>query len=243
MNVETVMRQVAIQAFRTARRSPLRRLSCYKALQIALPKRIISSRSASSSFKTNGSPQPVLSAMRLPTYSVAAFLTLLGGVFFFQDGRVSNPSSWMSENSTAIGRPQHSLSSEIPPAIPHLSGYTADESEKPPKKLIVEKDQFYAGDLSENLPLSKDAGDDRRQVLAMLTPEQATNHLRRSQESYFVGRGRGVVRYDLVQLPSNNPIEDDHAEKIVEVPQTINPAQDGSSTSDWMFWGVFDGHG
>lgn len=237
------MRQVAIQAFRTARRTPLRRLSCYKALQIAFPKRIISSRSVSPSFKTNGSLQPVLSAMRLPTYSVAAFLTLLGGVFFYQDGRVSHPSSWINGNSTAIERSQHSLSSEMQPTVSHLSGDSPGESEKPPKTLVVEKDQFYAGDLSENIPLSKEAGDDSRQVLAMLTPEQATQHLRRSQESYFVGRGRGVVRYDLVQLPSNNPIEDDHAEKIVEVPQSINPAQDGSSTSDWMFWGVFDGHG
>ena len=109
--------------------------------------------------------------------------------------------------------------------------------------MIVEKDEFYAADLSEDTPLSQEAGDDSRQVLSMLTPEQATQHLRRSQESYFVGRGRGVVRYDLVQLPSNNPIEDDHAEKIVEVPQNIILAQDGSSTSDWMFWGVFDGHG
>lgn len=237
------MRQVAIQACRTARSSPVRRLSVSRALQIAFPKRTISSRSASPSFKRNASPQPVLSAMRFPTYSVAAFLTLLGGVFFYQDGRVSNLSSWINGTSTAIGRPQHSLSSEMLPAMPHLSGDSSGESEKSPKTLIVEKDQFYAGDLSETIPLSKEAGDDSRQVLSMLTPEQATQHLRRSQESYFVGRGRGVVRYDLVQLPSNNPIEDDHAEKIVEVPQTIIPAQDGPSTSDWMFWGVFDGHG
>lgn len=74
----------------------------------------------------------------------------------------------------------------------------------------------------------------------MLTPEQATQKLRKNDESYLVSRGRGVVRYDITQVPSNSPIEDDHAEKIVEVP--LATAQDGSTSSDWMFWGVFDGH-
>ncbi len=44
------------------------------------------------------------------------------------------------------------------------------------------------------------------------------------------------MRYDLVQLPSNDPIEDDHSEKIVEIPSKE------TGSSDWMFWGVFDGH-
>jgi pyruvate dehydrogenase phosphatase len=73
----------------------------------------------------------------------------------------------------------------------------------------------------------------------MLTPNEATQKLRRNEESYLVGRGKGVVRYDVVQIPSNDPIEDDHSEKIIELPQALatqNP------TSDWMFWGVFDGH-
>ena len=70
----------------------------------------------------------------------------------------------------------------------------------------------------------------------MLTPEQATDKLRKLEQSYFVERGQGVMRYDLVQLPSNDPIEDDHAEKIV---QASNLA---GQKNDWMFWGVFDGH-
>ena len=76
----------------------------------------------------------------------------------------------------------------------------------------------------------------------MLTPEQATQKLRRNEESYLIGRGRGVIRYDVVQIPSNDPIEDDHAEKIVEVPQSVAATGDGAPSSDWMFWGVFDGH-
>jgi pyruvate dehydrogenase phosphatase len=55
-----------------------------------------------------------------------------------------------------------------------------------------------------------------------------------------VGRGKGVVRYDVVQIPSNDPIEDDHSEKIIELP--TNTAAASSSATDWMFWGVFDGH-
>jgi pyruvate dehydrogenase phosphatase len=81
-------------------------------------------------------------------------------------------------------------------------------------------------------------------VVEMLTPEQATAKLRRNEESYLVGRGKGVWRYDVVQIPSNDPIEDDHAEKIIEVPPTVAPVEEGqdAGSSDWMFWGVFDGH-
>lgn len=107
---------------------------------------------------------------------------------------------------------------------------------------MVENDQFYTGSLVGDEPLSKDTDDFGRKVLEMMTPEQATQKLRKNEESYLVGRGRGVVRYDVVQLPSNDPIEDDHAEKIVEVPQTVAATGDGSASSDWMFWGVFDGH-
>lgn len=80
----------------------------------------------------------------------------------------------------------------------------------------------------------------------MLTPEEATSRLRRLEESYDVPRGRGVLRYDIVQLPSNNPIEDDHAEKLIETSPSLTVADNKSNTvvsSDWMFWSVFDGHG
>lgn len=43
-------------------------------------------------------------------------------------------------------------------------------------------------------------------------------------------------------VPSNDPIEDDHAEKIIEVPATLAATDNGAPASDWMFWGVFDGH-
>lgn len=190
--------------------------------------------------------------MRFPTYPLAALLTLLGGVYYYQDGRLSDLGALVSGNSTSSKSP--ATATQKPGGLSSLGVQPATSTQattgaqpKPAEpaqgmRLIVQDDQFYTGDLSEEVPLSKQAEDPSRQRLEMLTPEQATQTLRRREESYFVGRGQGVVRYDVVQLPSNNPIEDDHAEKIVEVPQSITPSSDGSSTSDWMFWGVFDGH-
>jgi len=105
---------------------------------------------------------------------------------------------------------------------------------------VVEQGQLYTGTITGEGPLSKETDDYGRKVLEMMTPEQATERLRKNEESWLVGRGRGVVRYDVVQIPSNDPIEDDHAEKIVEVPGSAGIEKDGGS--DWMFWGVFDGH-
>lgn len=107
------------------------------------------------------------------------------------------------------------------------------------KAVIVTADSIYTGAIEGDEPISKYTGDSGRKVLEMLTPEQATAKLRKNEESYFVNRGQGVVRYDVVQMPSNDPIEDDHSEKIVELPGSTG-GKDASS--DWMFWGVYDGH-
>lgn len=116
---------------------------------------------------------------------------------------------------------------------------TTDAAAAPTRSvLVIGADELHTGTFVGEGPISKTTGDDGRRVIEMLTPEQATQKLRKSEKSYFVNRGQGVVRYDLVQLPSNDPIEDDYAEKIVEIPDRGQ----GSGTSDWMFWGVFDGH-
>lgn len=104
--------------------------------------------------------------------------------------------------------------------------------------LVITADELYTSTFVGEGPISKITDDERRMVVEMLNPEQSTQKLRKNEQSYIVNRGQGVVRYDLVQLPSNDPIEDDHAEKIVEVPDGSQP----SSKNDWMFWGVFDGH-
>jgi pyruvate dehydrogenase phosphatase len=111
------------------------------------------------------------------------------------------------------------------------------------KAVVVTADSIYTGSIEGDEPISKYTDDSGRKVLEMLTPEQATQKLRRNEESYFVGRGKGVVRYDVVQIPSNDPIEDDHSEKIVEVPHSVAAVTpDHYASSDWMFWGVYDGH-
>lgn len=106
--------------------------------------------------------------------------------------------------------------------------------------LVVGADELSQATFVGQGPISKSTGDDGRRIVEVLTPDQATQKLRRLEQSFSVGRGRGVTRYDLAQLPSNDPIEDDHAEKIVKfLSQSAGP-DDGAS--DWMFWGVFDGH-
>jgi pyruvate dehydrogenase phosphatase len=101
----------------------------------------------------------------------------------------------------------------------------------------------------------------RKKVLQLLTPEECTLKLRSNEESYLVSRGNGVYRYDVNQLASNDPIEDDRIEQIIAAP---NPAGESpvdlsaafqevrtgfplvknatSEHGDWMFWGIFDGH-
>jgi len=105
----------------------------------------------------------------------------------------------------------------------------------------------------------------RKKVLQLLTPEECTTKLRTNEESYLVTRGNGVYRYDVNQLASNDPIEDDRIEQIIAAPNPRTPSnfdatsltgtpvtdlkpgvpvvQNASSEfGDWMFWGIFDGH-
>lgn len=104
--------------------------------------------------------------------------------------------------------------------------------------LVIGAEELQTATFVGEGPITKTTDDDGRTVVEMLNADQSTQKLRKMEESYYVNRGRGVLRYDLVQLPSNSPIEDDHAEKIVEVPAR----PDAAAGSDWMFWGVFDGH-
>ncbi len=193
--------------------------------------------------------------MYLRNFSLALVSTLVasGAWYAYKGSPLSKTRGLVQSTSTTdsgslSGRIQQTRgltsttsSSESPQASPN-SVAVEEAAESTRRALVVENDQFYTGDIIGDAPLSKDTDDAGRKVLEMLTPDQATQKLRRNEESYLVGRGRGVVRYDVVQIPSNDPIEDDHAEKIVEVPQSVAATEDGTSSSDWMFWGVFDGH-
>ncbi|KAJ0311663.1 hypothetical protein Brms1b_008109 [Colletotrichum noveboracense] len=142
--------------------------------------------------------------------------------------------AWYSYNGTAINKSHLTRS--------FTSGATGPAGDAAPTRtvLVVGADQLHTGTFVGEGPISKTSSDDGRKIIEMLTPEQATQKLRKTEQSFMVNRGQGVVRYDLVHLPSNDPIEDDHAEKIVEVPNKAAGAVGNSN--DWMFWGVFDGH-
>ena len=169
------------------------------------------------------------SSMRLRRVSLAVGAVAAGGAALYQY-RQSSSSTAASASTTNYASPTPDI----------ITGPVAEEvTDAVRRALIVEQGGLYTSIIPDNQPLHKETDDYGRKVLEMLTADQATQKLRTNQESYLVGRGSGVVRYDLVQIPSNDPIEDDHAEKIIHVPESIAGQTEGS---DWMFWGVFDGH-
>lgn len=74
--------------------------------------------------------------------------------------------------------------------------------------------------------------------LVLLTEQEVNARLRDRQKSFLVNRGKGIVRYDVSQLPSNHPIEDNHVEQVITVPVS----SDDSQPEDLYFFGIFDGH-
>lgn len=80
----------------------------------------------------------------------------------------------------------------------------------------------------------------KQQSIFLLNDDEITRRLRNLEESYFVNRGKGVVRYDISQLPSNDPIEDDRSEAVITVPVEIN--ENENDVTDFYFWGIYDGH-
>ncbi len=247
------MRRVTLRVLRTARGAPFRRFLLNTASRFSVPYQAFTTSSAFARTRKHATSQMLHASMQLPRYSITALAVAVGGGVWYYQSAWDHQSRGLAQTSgvsdvarghSSSGR--SSVSSNA--ASPRFSDQGHDivdiENSVPSsgRTFIVDDDQFYISELQEDLPLTKDAEYQSHQVLGMLTPEQATRKLRRNEESYLVGRGRGVVRYDVVQLPSNNPIEDDHREKIVEVPQSVTPAKEGSPSSDWMFWGVFDGH-
>ncbi|EGP83050.1 MgPP2CL-3, protein phosphatase 2C-like protein 3 [Zymoseptoria tritici IPO323] len=234
------MRRAIIQNLRTFRRpSPRKAL---KTLRTTAPNHAIFSRTIASR-----TPQLADSSMRfsrrvsIPIACGVGAAALYYGINQTQAESPVNPAADVSPISSAVSSTKarsYSTSasptqtSTIPDAVP----------EAVRKALIVEQGQLFTAQIPADQVISKETDYSGRKVLEMLTPEQATAKLRTNEESYLVGRGAGVVRYDVVQIPSNDPIEDDHVEKIVEIPSTTAAALDGKTSSDWMFWGVFDGH-
>ncbi|RBQ72915.1 hypothetical protein VDGD_08880 [Verticillium dahliae] len=170
--------------------------------------------------------EPLQSSMYIRRFS-AAFVSGLVGY-----------GAWYTYNGNGTATNSHDA---VARSFATTTATTTSDAAAPTRTvLVIGADELHTGTYVGEGPISKTTGNDGKRVVEMITPDQATEKLRKTEQSYFVNRGQGVLRYDLVQLPSNDPIEDDHAEKIVEVPGR-NGASDVPN-SDWMFWGVFDGH-
>ncbi|ODV85537.1 hypothetical protein CANARDRAFT_7644 [[Candida] arabinofermentans NRRL YB-2248] len=102
--------------------------------------------------------------------------------------------------------------------------------------------QYFSTSTTNSLNNGGSAVQGNKQGIYVLSDEEVSRRLRQFEESYSVNRGKGVVRYDISQLASNNPIEDDRAEKIVEVPIQDRLNHNERVETDWHFWSIFDGH-
>jgi pyruvate dehydrogenase phosphatase len=218
------MRRAAVQGLRSARRPVLRKAVRHRS-------GLVSSSNYALGLRTLSSRSVLQSSMHIRNFSVALVSAgVLSGAWYYKQGK----------------QPAHRVSTSASPissnALTGEASLDAGAPQSTRKALVVEQGNLYSGTIVGNEPISKDTDDSGRKVLEMMTPDQVTQKLRKNEESYLVGRGAGVVRYDVVQIPSNDPIEDDHAEKIIEVPQTVAATENGAPSSDWMFWGVFDGH-
>jgi pyruvate dehydrogenase phosphatase len=227
------MRRAAFQVLRTARRSHIRKALFTKSSPFSSTSYVLGLRSGTTVHRTYQSSTILQSSMYLRNFSVALISGAVasGAWYAFRGTPVPEVGVVNSNPSTSYAGTNYKL-----------GGSSAEDAAATRRALVVENGQFYTGDIVGDQPLTKETGASGRLVVEMLTPEQATQKLRQNEEAYAVGRGRGVARYDVVQVASNNPIEDDHAEQIVDVPQSLTVTQDGAASSDWMFWGVFDGH-
>ncbi|KAL8669717.1 MAG: hypothetical protein Q9168_005701 [Polycauliona sp. 1 TL-2023] len=243
------MRRIVDCLLHTAKRSSVGRLCTTRsAVNTEQSQKYSGVRSASSFSKNHGPFQTFQPAMYLRQLSATTALVSIvaSGLWYYRKDPdqkreiSSNPTGSFSHSTPFVFGQLHEPNEHR--LIIQRSIVTEGRTQRSP---IVEDDRFFVQELASSGPIVKSAEVQSTSPHAMLTPEEATQKLRRLQESYSVLRGRGVVRYDVVQLPSNNPIEDDHAEKLVQTsPLTSLPDQAGdSATSDWMFWSVFDGHG
>lgn len=239
------MRRAVIQNLRSLRRPTPRK--ALKNLRIHAPHNAVGQRSI-----TSRTSQPLQSSMRFPRRLSAPIALGVGAAaLYYGYQQTTSPSAGLRADSPissltggqgagySTAATAYSSAAKAPPAN-SVESKAVPEAVR--KALVVEQGQLFTAEIPADQTISKETDYSGRKILEMLTPEQASAKLRTNEESYLVGRGEGVVRYDVVQIPSNDPIEDDHVEKIVEVPSSTAVAADGKTSSDWMFWGVFDGH-
>jgi pyruvate dehydrogenase phosphatase len=235
------MRRAIVQNLRTFRRPTPRK--ALKTLRISGTNNVSFQRSIASR-----NLRPLHSSMQFRRLSGPLALGVGAGAIYYgyqngfgqTDAAPSTTSLAGSQARAYSNTPSVAYAASSTSPVDGLSSSQVPEAVR--KALIVEQGQLFTAQIPADVPISKETDNSGRKVLEMLTPEQADAKLRTNEESYLVNRGEGVVRYDVVQIPSNDPIEDDHVEKIVEVPDSTAAAEPGKTSSDWMFWGVFDGH-
>lgn len=237
------MRRAVVQTLRTFRRPTPRK--ALKSLRISGSNNVVFQRSLGSR-----NLRPLHSSMQFRRLSGPVALGVGAGAIYYayqnnagQTAASAVPTTTSLSGSHARGFTNTPSAAYATSSSSPVDGLEPDQvPEAVRKALIVEQGQLFTAQIPADVPISKETDNAGRKVLEMLTPDQAAAKLRKNEESYLVNRGEGVVRYDVVQIPSNDPIEDDHVEKIVEVPDTTAAAIPGKTSSDWMFWGVFDGH-
>ncbi|KAI9891224.1 MAG: hypothetical protein M1814_002914 [Vezdaea aestivalis] len=214
------MRRATIQALRHARPAPIRKSIRGHSPSFTFHRLLSQSGSAKNLQRHSGHPRILRS--RSASYAAA-----IGGV----TGIVG---VWY-----AINGPGRSLvvSNDSAAPLGQVRAVSTESSKKERRALVLDNEQLYTASIPGDAPIEKSV-DGKRMVIEMLSPEQATDLLRKNEESYLVQRGGGVVRYDVVQVQSNSPIEDDHSEIILPHTTPASP----NEKSDWMFWGVYDGH-
>jgi hypothetical protein len=167
------MRRAAIQAVRSVRRPSLRKHGlAYRALH--------------AHHKVHHRASPVLLASSMQFRAITGALVaaaVASGAFYAYNGNQST--------------------SKAPSPADHARALSTSASSAAPehtrRALVVGQGELYTGTITGTGPISKDTDESGRKVLEMLDPEQATAKLRKNEESWLVGRGQGVVRYDVVQ--------------------------------------------
>lgn len=184
------MRRAAVQAFRSARRPCLRKLVRNRFFVPAPVSHGLVGYRALSSRRERTSSVILTSSMQTKTFIALVSAAVASGAFYAYKGTTPSATPSTADHLRSLS----------------TSGPASGDGESTRRALIVDhQNNLFTATVDG--PLSKETDDYGRKVLEMLTPEQATQKLRKNEESWTVGRGQGVVRYDVVQLPSNDPIE------------------------------------
>lgn len=174
------MRRAAFQAVRSVRRPCLRKFARSR-VAFAAPSTGLLSRGVHHQVRSRASPTILSSSMQFRAITGALVAAAVAsGAFYAYNGN-------QSTNTTAS------------PIAQAQSLSTQAGSEPTRKALVVGQGELYTGTITGSGPISKETDEYGRRVVEMLDPDQATAKLRKNEESWLVGRGQGVVRYDVVQ--------------------------------------------